>query len=146
VDGLLIDGCALAALTGGLYGGGGGTGFSILDCQCAGGNPFPLACAPSADACPMDGGNATGSDAWPWATGVAGDRWQRCACPARPWDTLSLHEGGGRLRPVPWHSLSEELLEEALRLDSQWQVHVQVVAVDARGSCVTCTVHGAESH
>ena len=132
IDGLLIDGCAQSAITNGLYGDFIKGRFSILDCQCAGGNPFPLACSPSAVACPLDDNhNATDADHWPWRTGIA-DGWKRrCSCPVRPWDTAFVDfddnaDGEGSTassrKQVPWHSLSEELLEEELQVDQQWAV------------------------
>ena len=84
IDGVLIDGCASAAITGGggsphRGGSRGSSRFSILDCQCTNGNPFPLACSPTAAACPADG-NAT-NGAWPWRHGVGGSFAPgRCQC------------------------------------------------------------------
>lgn len=103
IDGVLLDGCAFCAATAGLYGSGGGDGgsFSILQCQCSGGNPFPLACSPAAGACPLDGNETAGW--WPWRLGVAGGAFARrggCRCPHRPWDAALVDDDGDVSRRV----------------------------------------------
>lgn len=103
IDGLLLDGCASGAATSGLYGDLGAGRFSILDCQCANGNPFPLACSPSATSCPLDGNNTHSH--WPWRLdvaggGAAGEFAKGCRCPVRPWDAVFV-DGVGDISVDP---------------------------------------------